>query len=471
MQTPQDEKRFIKSVVWHSFILAVLVIGGIWLFSMLHPQWLSQQARNAAFAGEYHKTQDYLAQLSQKNEELHISTLLDAASIADYRSDWETASDLLDQVLSLSEENESYVAFAERAKQLQAECQYHQARSHYENGDYAVASSMAAAIKGYEPAQRLYQLSYDALMESMATPVPTPSPTPEPTPVPTPEPTAEPTLEPQQSIVPATETPVPTPTCTPAPQLLGAGRLAVGYHHTVVLREDGTVFAAGDNSYGQTNVEDWQNIVAIAAGAYHTVGLTSDGRVLAVGDNTYGQTDTSMFSNVKKIAAGAWDTVMLLANGQVMNIGYHPYEFTMALIGAEEIAAGSYGLLVRANGTNHASHVSLKLDDSCVSFSVSRGYAVGIDEQGNTHATLDWIPSWKNIASVSAGENGVIALTEDGQVKSCLFGKHNGREFSFDQPVLAIAAGSNHYAFVLQDGSVQLRTADGTTEMLPQKLW
>ncbi len=467
MQAPQNEKRFIKSVVWHSFVLAALVIAGIWLFSTLRPQWLSQQARNAAFAGEYDQMEQHFTLLAEKNEELYIQTLLDAASIADYRNDWDVASDALEDVLSLAEENEAYAAYADSARQMQAECQYHQARARYEEGDYAMASSMAAAIKGHEPAQRLYQLSYDALMESMATPVPTPSPTPEPTPAPTPEPT----VHPQQTAAPATETPAPTPTSTPAPQLLNPGRLAVGYHHTVVLRDDGTVLAVGDNSYGQTNVGEWRQIVAVAAGAYHTVGLTADGRVLAVGDNTHGQTETSIFSNVQQIAAGAWDTSMLLANGQVMNVGYHPYEFAMALTGAEEIAQGSYGLIIRANGVNHASNVGLTLPDSCVRFSVSRGYAVGVDEKGTTHATMEQLPTWKNIAQVSAGENGVVALTEDGQVRTYLFGKYTGREFQFNQSVLAIAAGPNHYSFILQDGSVQICTADGSVETLPEKLW
>ena len=43
--------------------------------------------------------------------------------------------------------------------------------------------------------------------------------------------------------------------------------------------------------YGQCNVEDWTEIVAIAAGPTHTLGLKSDGTVVAVGNNDHGQCD------------------------------------------------------------------------------------------------------------------------------------------------------------------------------------
>ncbi|MBE5800742.1 MAG: hypothetical protein E7319_00450 [Clostridiales bacterium] len=249
------------------------------------------------------------------------------------------------------------------------------------------------------------------------------------------------------------------------------GRLATGYHHTVVLRDDGTVLAYGDNSCGQTDVAQWQQVVAVVAGAYHTVALTADGRVLATGDNTYGQTDVEMFRGVKQIAASAWNTYLLLESGQIMSIGYRNDDFALELASVEQIAAGSYGLLARAQGTNHASHPGLVLDDRCRQFSVSRGYAIGVDDQGKTLCTLDQVPTWDRIARVSAGENAVLALTEDGQIQSHIFGSHVACSFDFGQPVLAISAGPNHYAFVLQDGSIEIRYADGTVETPEQRIW
>lgn len=58
--------------------------------------------------------------------------------------------------------------------------------------------------------------------------------------------------------------------------------------------------AVGWNEYGQCNVNNWNDIVAIAAGCAHTIELTSDGKVLAVGDNEYGQCDVSGWQLINK---------------------------------------------------------------------------------------------------------------------------------------------------------------------------
>ena len=46
--------------------------------------------------------------------------------------------------------------------------------------------------------------------------------------------------------------------------------------------------AVGWNKYGQCNVSEWGDIVAVAAGCAYTIGLKSDGTVVAVSDNEYG---------------------------------------------------------------------------------------------------------------------------------------------------------------------------------------
>jgi alpha-tubulin suppressor-like RCC1 family protein len=59
------------------------------------------------------------------------------------------------------------------------------------------------------------------------------------------------------------------------------------------------VAAVGWNEYGQCNVRDWRDIVAVAAGCAHTIGLKSDGTMIAVGDNEYGQCDVSSWANIQ----------------------------------------------------------------------------------------------------------------------------------------------------------------------------
>ena len=61
--------------------------------------------------------------------------------------------------------------------------------------------------------------------------------------------------------------------------------------------------AAGWNKYGQCNVGEWREIVAIVAGCAHTIGLKSDGTVVAVGGNEYGQCNV-----------GDWHDILLPGN-------------------------------------------------------------------------------------------------------------------------------------------------------------
>ena len=69
--------------------------------------------------------------------------------------------------------------------------------------------------------------------------------------------------------------------------------IVCGDSHTVGLRADGRVLAAGYNEDGQCNVGNWRNVIAIACDSYHTVGLRADGTVVATGKNSDGQCGVS----------------------------------------------------------------------------------------------------------------------------------------------------------------------------------
>ena len=75
--------------------------------------------------------------------------------------------------------------------------------------------------------------------------------------------------------------------------------IAAGDYHTVGLKKDGTIVAAGENTNGQCDVSGWTEIVAVAAGGSHTVGLKADGTVVAVGYNKYGQCNISGWTDIK----------------------------------------------------------------------------------------------------------------------------------------------------------------------------
>lgn len=69
--------------------------------------------------------------------------------------------------------------------------------------------------------------------------------------------------------------------------------------HIVGLRADGTVVAAGDDKFGECNVDDWTDMVAVSAGYRFTIGLKADGTVVAVGRNSKGQCDVSGWESIR----------------------------------------------------------------------------------------------------------------------------------------------------------------------------
>lgn len=110
----------------------------------------------------------------------------------------------------------------------------------------------------------------------------------------------------------------------------GGGQYGAG--HTVALREDGTVVAVGDNSFGQCNVNEWTDIIAIAAGDWHTVGLHSDGTVVSTRpdedkypDLYINACNVDEWTDIVSIAAGCGSTVGLRRDGTVIAVGYNDY--------------------------------------------------------------------------------------------------------------------------------------------------
>ena len=93
--------------------------------------------------------------------------------------------------------------------------------------------------------------------------------------------------------------------------------LAAGDYHSLVLLEDGTVRAWGDNAHGQTRIPARvKNIIAISAGEYHNLALHDNGRVSAWGSNKFGNLDVpSGLNSVIAISAGYYHNIALHKDG------------------------------------------------------------------------------------------------------------------------------------------------------------
>lgn len=132
-------------------------------------------------------------------------------------------------------------------------------------------------------------------------------------------------------------------TAAPVLNITGVRSVDAGYQHTLALLNDSTVYAWGDNNYGQlgdgTNnnsnapiqVPGLSNIIAVSGGTagYHSIALRADGTVWTWGRNSEGQLgdatnnnsnvplQVSSISNVIAISGGEYHSLAIKDDGTV----------------------------------------------------------------------------------------------------------------------------------------------------------
>ena len=239
------------------------------------------------------------------------------------------------------------------------------------------------------------------------------------------------------------------------------GWVAVGYEHTVARKADGTCVAVGDNTYGQTEVGAWKNVVCIDAGAAHTAALLEDGTVVACGDNTYGQTNVADWTNVKAIALGAYDTYAITNDGALLHTGYSDVKEIAGWTGLEEISAGSYALsALTRNGAMLVLPEKLLLNgnEPFVLTDVSTAYSAGLTARGNVISSHKEI-AWEQVAYLSCGASGIMGIDVNGNVLGEFF--RDTEKYEFDRkPAVLVCAGGAHHAVLYEDGSVKVYGAN-----------
>ena len=286
------------------------------------------------------------------------------------------------------------------------------------------------------------------LVPETSAPTPTITPEPEPDqelePEPTPEPTSEPTEE-EQARMDAEKLYEDGKTREAALAFWKLGdedhsralwrevadhqSVGMGNYHAVGLKSDGTVIAAGSNEYGQLNVGDWDDIVAVAAGETHTLGLKADGTVVGAGTDSNGSCRLDGWTDIIAIAAGNNTSFGLKRNGTVVAAGYN----RLGQMNVEDwtdivaIAASSLHTVgLKADGTVVA--VGVNQDGQCdvsdwtdiVAIAVSKGHTIGLKADGTVVAVGDnmrndcEVSSWKNIQSIAASFQLSIGVREDG---------------------------------------------------------
>ena len=258
--------------------------------------------------------------------------------------------------------------------------------------------------------------------------------------------------------------------------LKGIQALAAGEVHSLALMEDGTVWAWGANTSGQLGNEadghGWSNtpmqvsnlsgVKALAAGSEHSLVLKEDGTVWAWGNNSYGQlgnaaagygsstpVQVSNLSGVKAIAASDEHNLALKEDGTVWAWGKN-----------------NYGQLGDGTTTNRTTPVQVR-------------NAPLTKKRSKVSGTLN---NLSGVTAIAAGGTHSLALMEDGTVRAWGYNERgqlgNGTTTSSKTPVTvrnlsgvkAISGGWAHSLALKQDGTVWTwgnnydgQLGDGTT--------
>lgn len=277
-----------------------------------------------------------------------------------------------------------------------------------------------------------------------------------------------------------------------------------GEQHFMVLKEDGSVWTWGDNSFGQVGIGGTNipsavkkadgnrllNIRAIAAGGKHSVALDEAGQVWTWGNNEYGQLGhpTTLVSiyplrvnksngqpleNIVAVSAGTHHTLAVDKDGHVWAWGQNYYGQLGNPIGSETFLrfevpieiTGLNNVIAVAAGKEHS--VALKRDGTVSTWGRNTFGQMGIGETTDVNISPQAVPGLSNIMEISAGDYHTMALKQD-RTSVWAWGINDlgqlgdgGREMKLTpiqvegmNKVSSISAGANHSAVIREDGSV-----------------
>ena len=214
------------------------------------------------------------------------------------------------------------------------------------------------------------------------------------------------------------------PSPTHLPNLSNVKAVAANYAHSLALKNDGTVWAWGDNNYGQlgdgtrqhrstpVQVIALNNVKAIATGWYHSLAIKTDGTLWQWGfDLNLQPVQVTTLTNVEIVVANRLNSLALKADGTVWQwrAGDSPSQVAN-LNSVIDIATGQ---TFNAEDPEHFHYNALRADGTVWSWGAN---SLGQLGNGNTVYRSNPVQAigLSNVKAITSSYRHVLALKNDG---------------------------------------------------------
>ncbi len=211
--------------------------------------------------------------------------------------------------------------------------------------------------------------------------------------------------------------------------------IAEGYDFVVAVQWDGTVRAAGDNTYGQCDTSQWRNVIAVDAESDHTLALKKDGTVYAAGRNEFGQCDVQDWKDIVMVTADYNASYGLKKDGTVVTTSKKDNRANREIAAWQDIVwiDAIWGDLfaIDKNGTGYGAGLdSIEIKDA-MQIDVTHDDVYVLKRDGTVECDINFslIPTFTSPKKldlqdvVAIGGSGNVGLTRDGFLVS---GRQNG---------------------------------------------
>ncbi|HMO51042.1 MAG TPA: choice-of-anchor D domain-containing protein [Kiritimatiellia bacterium] len=233
--------------------------------------------------------------------------------------------------------------------------------------------------------------------------------------------------------------------------LPSATAVSLGYQHGLILLEDGTVVAWGDDSAGQRTVPaGLSNVIAIAAGAWHSLAITADGTVTAWGKHEPDILKPPVvvppgLTGVVQVSGGYYMSAARLANGSIVVWG-----------------GNQQGQLTVPPGLTNVIDISCSTDHCLAALTDGTVVAWGDNEFGKLNVPA----GLSNVIQVTAGRNASVALRADGTAVG--WGRNAANEYgglSGATNLMEVQTGLEHTVARRADGTLLVSGTPGSPQV------